>query len=137
MNDNLLTVTLVLFAFAVMQGCAPVGPATMNYDCDIVTIPACTGSPSSINVNTAAEDIGPKNYCAGPNETVVFKVTPMGGTKRSVAVVPKDPENIWMIGTNDPDANEFSIQTPAGTGYYGYTVLFESGHCIDPRITVE
>ncbi|MDX1482467.1 MAG: hypothetical protein R3315_12365 [Woeseiaceae bacterium] len=139
MNKRSQDSTLILLVAVSLPACAPQNPAIADYDCEIVSIPACTGNPQSITINTNPNNkvVAPPNYCAGPNETITFKVTPTNSAKRSVAVVPKSPGDIWMIGTNDPNANEFSIETPASEGEYGYTVIFADGTCIDPRITVE
>lgn len=137
MNKKSLTAATAIGIAGLLQACAPQQIATMDYECEIVQIPACTGNPQSINVNINSKNIAPPNYCAGPDETITFKVTPATTPIRTVAVIPKDPGNIWMIGTNDPDATEFTIKTPPAPGEYGYTVIFADGDCIDPRITVE
>ena len=137
MNKKSLTAATAIGIAGLLQACAPQQIATMDYECEIVQIPACTGNPPSININVNSKNIAPPNYCAGPGETITFKVTPNNAPIRSVAVVPKDPADIWMIGTNDPDANEFTVVTPSSSDEYGYTVIFANGDCIDPRITVE
>ena len=137
MNYRMLRSSVVLLGAGLIQACAPQNSAIANYDCEIVSIPVCTGSPPSITINVQAKTIAPRNYCAPPNSVVRFDVRPINSPLRSTAVVPKNPGDTWMIGTNDPDANEFTVETPATLDEYGYTVIFADGTCIDPRITVE
>lgn len=137
MKNQPLHTAIFLLSAGCLPACAPQNPAIADYDCEIVEIPVCTGSPPAITINVQAKTIAPRNYCAPPNSVVKFQVRPINSPLRSAAVVPKHPGDTWMIGTNDPNANEFTVETPATLAEYGYTVIFADGTCIDPRITVE
>ena len=104
--------------------------------CDVVEIKPCTGNPPVVTINTIPKKVAPAKFCVGPNGTVKFRVKPTGGAVGTVATIPKVVTNFWLIGTNDPDADGFTLTAPDAVGEYGYYVAFKDGHCIDPMIKV-
>ena len=128
---SVITVIISLFLMACGQ------QNMMTQQCDIVDIKPCTGNPPAINLNVNGQTVAPPHFCVGPGDTVTFKVTPQNGGTKTVATIPKDPTQFWLIGTNSPDQNEFELTAPTTKGDYNYYVVFKDGHCIDPRISVE
>ncbi|MBT8137629.1 MAG: hypothetical protein KJO54_11495 [Gammaproteobacteria bacterium] len=143
-----------------LASCATYGPqmnqlGIQSPTCDILNVPANCSNPGasgpsapSVNFNTNpnAMTVAPRNVCANRNATLVFKLTPNnpGGDPRpfgSVSVVAKDLSNTWLIGTNNSDREEISIEVPdyVVAGDYEYTLFVNDGNarCVDPRVHVE
>ena len=104
--------------------------------CDVVEIKPCTGNPPVVTINTIPKKVAPAKVCVSPNGTVKFRVKPTGGAVGTVATIPKVATNFWLIGTNDPDPDGFTLTAPGKIDEYLYTVVFADGHCIDPMIKV-
>ena len=120
--------------------------------CDNLNIPpncensAGTGpSNPEINFNKNGESVAPKNVCTSPNVKLQFKITPASQIENppgGVMIIPKDPENVWLSGTNGSDNQKIEIDVPPdlpiGTTY-DYTIVYlKNGvlKCIDPRVHV-
>jgi hypothetical protein len=119
----------------ILVGCAQQGSVANG--CDVVVIEPCTGNPPAVTLNTNGQTVAPPHFCVKAGATVTFNVTPENGGVRTVATIPKNPTDFWLIGTNDPNQNGFELTAPDSTGDYDYFVVFKDGHCIDPRISVE
>jgi hypothetical protein len=95
---------------------------------------------NKININTNSHNVSPRHICPKTGENIEVKVTPANGDVGSVVTSPKidDPEHDWLNGTNDPDANGFTLSPPEGSpkGNYDFKVTFSDDYCIDPRISL-
>ena len=117
----------------ILVACAK--PALEN--CEVVVIPTnCNAKPPAVTLNLKAHTAKPPNYCATRGKPVVFRVVPPGGETGTVRTIPKDDGDVWLNGSNDPDADGFTLTAPDKNGEYGYYVTFKDGHCIDPMIKV-
>jgi len=114
--------------------------STTSKDCIAVAIPWRCVETAKININTKSRKVSPRHICPKPGEEIVVNVTPAGKDVGSVATSPKisDTELDWLNGTNDPDADEFTLSPPEGSpkGNYDYKVTFSDGYCLDPRISL-
>ena len=97
-------------------------------------------------LNTESLVVAPPNVCAMPGKTLVISVVPAANNKiGSVAIIPKNPKDTWLTGTNSPDKNEIRILVPnwvsggkasVGTNHdYGFVTI--DGNCVDPRVNVQ
>jgi len=102
---------------------------------------SCTGNPNdpkvTLNLNTMKAN--PPNVCARPGQTIKVNLVPKPDDLGSVAVVPKNFVDSWLIGTNSVDAGTIEIEIPAwvppGTDHdYGFVTA--AGKCADPRAHV-
>lgn len=134
----LLPLSLILF------GCAGKGLVRVA-SCDAYTtpLPPCQATPNAptIGVNTAAAIIGVTPRCvqARRTKTIKFSITPVGPADiGTVAVIPKNPADTWLIGTNSPVATEIEILVPdwATNGDHKYAIVTNGGKCLDPRVRV-
>ena len=108
--------------------------------CVVVDIPWKCVETAKININTISQKVSPRHICPESGEDIEITVTPAGGDVGSVVTSPKssDSEHDWLNGTNDPDADGFTLSPPEGSpkGDYDYKVTFSDGYCIDPRISL-
>jgi len=102
---------------------------------------SCTGNPNDpkVTLNLTTMKANPPNVCARPGQTIDVKLVPEPATLGSVAVVPKNFLDAWLIGTNSVDKGKIEIQipdwVPAGTDHdYGFVT--SAGKCADPRAHV-
>jgi hypothetical protein len=102
---------------------------------------SCTGKPNdpkvTLNLNTMKAN--PPNVCARPGLTIDVKLVPEPAALGSVAVVPKNFLDTWLIGTNSVDKGKIEIEipdsVPEGTDHdYGFVT--SAGKCADPRAHV-
>ena len=136
MNKKLIftmATSLVLIACGGQKEFTPEG-------CEIIDIPACVNQ-AFITINTKSHKVAPPHICPDPVQDIEVRVVPRNGEVGSVVTSPKklnDPDHDWLNGTNDPDADNFTLSPPDGTpeGYYDYKVTFADGYCIDPRISL-
>ena len=142
-KKTLFVLPLSLLAIA----CAPRDmEITDNIDipnCDeIVIVGPCTGPRDNptVTINVSAKSIvaAPPNVCAAEGEDIVFTIVPPNTETKTVAVIPKNPLHIWLIGTNFPDGGEIIIPVPdtLPEDDYNYTIITSDGKCLDPRIHV-
>lgn len=133
----------ILFALplsALVIACAPLGP-DQAAGCQTMTIPACTGNPADpkVNINVATNlVVAPPNVCAHAGTDVEFIITP-ATTTTIVAILPKDPADTWLSGSNISAASGFEISVPGDLpdDTYDYHIVATNGYCYDPRFTVE
>ncbi len=133
----------ILFALplsALVIACAQQGTDQMA-GCQTMSIPpACNGPPNNPKVNINVQSgltVAPKNVCAKAGKTIEFMVTP-NDTPIVVAILPKDPADTWLIGSNISDPGGFKVPVPAELpdDKYEYHIVATNGKCYDPRITV-
>lgn len=101
--------------------------------------PPCEAEqPAQITITPGAISVAPPTYCARPGDTVRFRVVNPAGNA-SIAVVPADPFNIWLYGSNAVNAQEFTVVVPddAALGWYKFFVYGSDGNCLDPMIHVD
>jgi hypothetical protein len=111
-------------------------------------VSACTGEKNDpkVTINTESLNVAPPNVCAMPGTTLVITVVPPAKNKiGSVAIIPKNPKDAWLTGTNSPDKTKIEILIPnwvsggepgVGTNHdYGFVTI--DGKCIDPRVNVQ
>lgn len=148
---------LMLSAAVLLAACAaPTRVTSIPLpSCDIlVPTPSCTNSAGTgpaapaVTYNTNSGSVAPRNVCANRSSTLTINLKPVSspGNPRklgSVAVVPKDISDTWLIGSNNVDVNKIEIPIPSylpPNTYYGYT-LVNSGvtpvQCVDPRVHVD
>ena len=136
MNKKLvftMVTSLVLIACGEQKKFTPEG-------CEIIDIPACVNQ-ASITISTKGHIVAPPHICPSPVQDIEVNVTPPNGKVGSVVTSPKkleDPEHDWLNGTNDLNADGFTLSPPKGSpkGDYDYKVTFSDGYCIDPRISL-
>ncbi len=123
-------------------GCATVGVSSPG-DCHVASIipDVCQGPKDKpkVNFNTNKLEPKPANVCAAPGTTLVIQITPVAQNKiGSVAVVPKNPNDSWLAGTNSPDKKEIKILIPdwVEEGRHDYGFVTFDGKCLDPRVHV-
>lgn len=120
--------------------------------CDKLAIPAnCSNAPGSgpsdpvVNFNKKSLVLAPRNVCAHKGATLKFRITPSAPNENppgSVAVIPKNGIDTWLIGTNSADNGEIEINIPdylPSNSKYDYTVVSVANgvvSCVDPRIHV-
>ena len=106
-------------------------------DCDRDQIVA---NPTiNINTNAISNPINPPIVCVNPGTPINFMVTPPPGETTTVATVPKNPANDWMLATNSadtPNKLSFTVPDPLPVGNYDYMIVTGDGFCVDPRIKV-
>jgi len=141
MKNKLL---FVLSLSVVAAGCARDGilaiPQCEKYS---QTITACNNPKNDpqVTINTNSLIFAPPNVCAAPGSTIVFTVVPPPQNKvGSVAIIPKNPADLWLIGTNSPDKGKIEITVPEWVALntdhdYGFVTI--DGGCVDPRVHVE
>jgi hypothetical protein len=107
-------------------------------ECQVVKIPAdCNPNPPAVTLNSNGHTASPPNYCVRPGKSVVFRVKPVGGDTDTVRIIPKNENDAWLSGRNDPDPDVFVLTAPDKKDEYKYYVAFKDGHCIDPMIKVQ
>ncbi len=121
-------------------------------NCEITITPGeCSnpqGSPQypKVNFNKNGLILAPHNVCAERNSTIVFRITPNSASQNpagSVAVIPKDIADTWLVGTNSPKNDEINITVPSYVPvdtYHAYTIVSVKGkkvECLDPRVHVQ
>ena len=94
-----------------------------------------------VMINTNSLDFSPGNVCAAPGTTITFTISPPPNNKvGTAAIIPKNPADTWLIGTNSPDKNKIEITVPAWVSLdtnHNYGFVTNDGKCIDPRVRVE
>lgn len=136
MNRKLL---LVLLLIGVTMGCVPITPLT----CEPYSgpTPPCSGDPNAPQVNLNTNTLSATPYCvkAKKGTFIIFRLTPHDKNELgSVEIFPKDPDDTWLEGTNDPYKDLIIISVP-GTlepGDHDYGIK-TSDKCVDPRVSVE
>lgn len=111
-------------------------------DCVVPEPPgSCTGNPDdpkvTLNLNTMKAN--PPNVCARPGKTIKVNLVPKPADLGSVAVVPKNFIDVWLIGTNSVDEGKIEIKIPAGVPEgtdHDYGFVTAAGKCTDPRAHV-
>lgn len=113
--------------------------------CSTYVIPegACGGDKLSpeVRITKAASQyvFTPGKICAQPGKTIVFKLLPppqnLLGT---AAILPKNPTDSWLSGTNWEDKDEIKILVPewVSEGPHNYAFVTSTGDCVDPRVEV-
>jgi len=121
--------------------CAPLGKIQIGNCLSQVYVGPCTGNRNvpkvTINVN-APLTASPPHVCAAPGKDIEFKIVPPPSETGTVAIVPKDAADTWLVSTNFPDAGIINIKSP-GTlvdSFHDYWILTNGGACLDPRIHV-
>ena len=143
MNKKLLfALPLTVFTVA----CGGPGPMTTHTgtcatapsipaDCN-VNIPR-----NAIKINLASSGVSatPPNACATRGDDIVVTITPPPLATVTVAAVPKDPANDWIIATNAADPGKMIISVPANADVkkYDYMIVTGDGKCLDPKIHVD
>jgi hypothetical protein len=128
----------ILFALplsALALACAQDG-----LECETVTMDSCQGNPDSpmdININVASGlTVAPPNICTRAGKVIDIIVTPATSSE-TVETIPKDPAHTWMAANNSgPGPFEIRVPDELPDGRYDYGVETGSGHCLDPRFTV-
>lgn len=145
---------LLIAAFGLLTACAvsPDMPGSAGLPtCDILAIPAdCDNdtpgnskSHPKVTFNKNSLNLAPRNVCADKGSTLTFQISPAAENQNpsgSVIVIPKNWENTWLLGTNNPDNTEIEIEIPDDTGDFEYTIVsVKNGvvSCVDPRVSVE
>ena len=92
-------------------------------------------------INTMKVNVDRINVCAARNSTIEFRVVPPGrNVVGSVAIKPKDDDNLWLLSTNSPNERVIRILVPDWVDDntdHDYTIYLPNGVCIDPRVHVE
>lgn len=143
-------------ACGLLAGCAESPDMLASVElptCDKLAIPPnCDNNEGSgpanpkvtFNKNTLV--VAPRNVCTNRGATLTFSIKPAAENENppgSVAVIPKDGTDTWLIGTNSPDNEKIEINIPEyleKDTYYEYTIVsVEDGDvsCVDPRVSVE
>ena len=137
------TILFVLPLSLMLASCASVmvsAPGACHVASVIPTV--CTGKKDDpkVNFNTNSLKASPPNVCAGRGETLEITIEPVAQNKiGSVAVIPKDPKDSWLVGTNSPDKKKIEILIPpwVAEGDHDYGFLTFDGKCLDPRINIK
>ncbi len=135
-------ISMTLLAAACSQGGGKQA-TTMSFpdSCEPVRYQRCTGDPNvpHLNMNTQGNiRVNPSNVCANKGETLKFNITPNNPDRGFVFILPKNPDNTWLFGSNNLNRGEIEIDIPDGIpdGEYEYYVLLDDGRCLDPRVHV-
>jgi hypothetical protein len=144
----------LLVVFGLISACET-GPEVLSNielpTCDMLTIPEpCDPEGNAkapvITFNKNTLVVAPRNVCADRDATIEFRITPASGDKNppgSVAIIAKNGEDTWLIGSNSLDSKEIVIKVP---GYvppntpHDYTIVsIMDGNisCVDPRVHVQ
>ena len=81
----------------------------------------------------------PAIVCATKGTEIIFKITPKPATGVTVATIPKDPANDWIIATNkdDPEAISVTVPEDATLKEYEYLIGTGNGQCLDPKFHID
>ncbi len=101
----------------------------------------CTGDKNDpkVTLNLITMKANPPNVCGAPGETIVVSLVPPPEIVGSVAVVPKNFADTWLLGTNSPDKEKINIAIPAWVPLetnHDYGFVTKAGKCADPRLRV-
>ena len=82
--------------------------------------------------------IHPANVCIRPGDTLTIQLPP-STVLSTVATIPKQGDDFWLIGLNSTDNRRVFLTAPDSLpkGEYEYTIITASGGCLDPRATVQ
>ncbi len=133
---------LVLSASLLVSSCTTTGIVGAQ-NCVVHQPPVdCTDTPVSpaVTLNLTTMKANPPNVCAGPGETITIKLVPEPAEVGTVAVVPKNFADTWLIGTNSPDKGKIEIEVPAWVPTitnHDYGFVTSTGDCADPRVHVK
>jgi hypothetical protein len=136
----LLAIPMSILAAA----CVPLTPADDGECMDVTTPDVCTGSASNpvlgITLTRNKIVVAPPNVCAKAGTTIKVSVHPRQKETGTVATIPKFPANTWLVRSNDPDPNSFTIVVPNDLDPntdHDYTIERSNGQCLDPRIHID
>lgn len=146
----------LMAAFSLLAACAVSPDLGANVDlptCDKLALPPnCDNNPDSgpndptVTFNKNSLNLAPRNVCTNKGATLKFKIRPTDegmNAPGSVAVIPKNGADTWLIGTNSPDNGVIEIEIPeylASNTKYDYTIVsVQKGvvSCVDPRVHVQ
>ena len=130
---SVLPISLLIVA------CAPANRIQVGQCVSQVVVGPCTGPANNakVTVNTSgALNAAPPHVCAAPGTDIVFKIVPPPATTGTVAIVPKDAADTWLVATNFPDKKNIVVHTPSGSAdsYHDYSIITTAGACLDPKI---
>jgi hypothetical protein len=101
---------------------------------------ACTGNSADpkVTLNLVTMKANPPNVCAERGQTIKVKLVPEPDKLGSVAVVPKNFLDVWLIGTNSVDKGKIEIHIPEWVSIddHDYGFVTSDGKCADPRAKV-
>jgi hypothetical protein len=161
MNKNVLClIPTVIFAAACGQQQLAAGPAgdddpatpediVLPDDCEEIELRDCPNPrPEDPRpeiqiqiIDTAGTqkiDIVPDTICAANSDVLEFKIIGPPADEGSVAILPKDAVNSWLVGTNYPDEDRIKIFIPSfvASGDHFFAIVTSTGLCVDPRVHV-
>ncbi|MDX1508006.1 MAG: hypothetical protein R3358_06985 [Woeseiaceae bacterium] len=139
MNKKILT---ALAAGVITASCVHQPGPLGSSNCVIHTpTTSCTGNPNNpvvtLNLNTMKAN--PPNVCGRAGKTMEVRLVPPPSAKGTVAVVPKNFSDTWLLGTNDPDPAKIFIEIPDWVAFgsdHDYGFVKSTGECADPRLHV-
>ena len=90
------------------------------------------------NAGTKKIDIVPDTICAANSDVLEFTIIGPPAAEGSVAILPKDSVDTWLIGTNYPDEDKITIFIPTfvASGDHYFAIVTSTGLCVDPRVHV-
>jgi hypothetical protein len=113
--------------------------------CQTIEIPVCSNDPKDpvvrIQYRPGRKDFLflPPSVCVDAGETIEFKLDALPEKMPgSVAILPKNGDDTWLVGTNSADEDSIEVFVPEWVdgGVHDYNFIASNGSCVDPRVDV-
>ncbi len=138
----------VAFALALLTACATSDQFVSkgSITCQEIDVPACSNNPADpvvrVQYRRGRDDFlfVPPSVCADAGKTIEFNLEGMPQRlPGSVAILPKNGKDTWLVGSNADDMDKIRILVPdwVGDGEHDYNLIASNGSCADPRVEVK